>query len=134
MRDGHFENAFRAFDEAVARQGDNYRAILHSAACRRRLAEEHIEAREFEKAVALLEEALRVAAKGDPWPLECAAEARREAYDAAFLAAKVCRFQLGSNTRALPFLLKAQTFSSTPEVIDMLARIEQEPCAGHEKA
>ncbi len=123
MRDGLFQRAISWFEEAINLQRDNYDAYMQAISCRLRVAADLEKSDDYDKAVENLQAALTLFEKARPWPTGFTVEANRLAYEAAFLAARICRFGLSDNVRARHFGDVARNFISTPEVQDLLAHI-----------
>lgn len=123
VADGQFVRAARDFDEAIRWQGDSHAAILDAIACRNKIGAGLEEEGKHAQAVEILGEALKLYSGDNAWPLDLITRAHEEAYKAAFLAGKICRFRLEDSSRAVAFLQFARRINNTLEVSDMLAHI-----------
>ena len=123
MRDGLFRRAISGFEEAISLQGDNHDAWIQAISCRLRVAADLEKSDDYPEAIDNLQAALALFEKARPWPMASTTEANKLAYDAAFLAARICRFGLSDHVRARRFGDIARNFISTTEVQDLLAHI-----------
>jgi WD40 repeat protein len=129
MAAGRLERAEAEFDEAIRQQGDNNEAILNAIVCRNRMGIQLEEAAKYTEALTIADEAVRLYAANKSWPVEIHVQAKQEAYAAAFLAGKICRYHLSNPARAVQYLRYAQKLNSTFEVEDMLAHTPAGPAA-----
>ena len=127
MAANRLDRACAEFDEAVRLQADNYEASLNAIVCRNRMGTElHQQARHTE-ALSVLDEAAKTYSAYPSWPVELHTQVRQEAYAAAFLAAKICRYHLSSPGKAVSYLKFAQGLNNTLDVQDMLAHMDRGP-------
>jgi tetratricopeptide (TPR) repeat protein len=120
---GKKADALALFDEAIRIQGDNHEAILHAIICRNHVSADVQQAGKHAEAVKMLDKALRLFASDKTWPTGLYANARQQAYTAAFLAAKACRYDLFDIPMAITYLKYAQQLNNTLDVQDMLSHL-----------
>jgi len=125
MHEGHLERALGVLEEAIEKQFDNYDAHFRAVQCARRMAKNFEQSDEYAEAVAMLQKTLELFARPRPWPARLHADASRLAYEAAFTAAKICRYKLSQTERAMEYCRTASTFLTTPELEDLMERIAQ---------
>ena len=125
VNDAEYDRAAAMLDDAIESQRDHYGAYFKAIVVRQQMAVDLASASDFRRAVDKLQEALGYFERARPWPAENLAEANQLAYDVAFSAAKLCRFNLSDTRRSQEFCNIAKTFFNTNEVEDMLVRLGQ---------
>jgi len=125
MHDGLPDRALGTLEEAIQRQFDNHDAHLKAITCTCRMARDFEQSNEYAKAVEMLQRGLDLFERASPWPGSLHADAGKLVYEAAFLAARICRFNLDDSDRALEFCKIARAFRTTPELEDLVERITE---------